>query len=75
MPIIVHGDVDRAVPVEGSRNVVVKLKVLGTQHTYIEVPSGLLTEVVASDLAAAVEFFGAHRKARAASAASRSLLF
>ena len=62
--IVVHGDADPTVPVAGSRNMVAKLKALGTEHTYIEVPGGLHSDVVAPNLAAIVEFFDAHRKAR-----------
>jgi poly(3-hydroxybutyrate) depolymerase len=61
--IIVHGDADPTVPVTGSRNMVAKLKELGTEHKYIEVPGGLHSDVVAPNLAAIVEFFNAHRKA------------
>jgi len=63
--IIVHGDADPTVPVAGSRNMVAKLKALGTEHTYIEVPGGLHGDLVAPNLAAIVEFFDAHRKTRA----------
>jgi poly(3-hydroxybutyrate) depolymerase len=61
--IVVHGDADPTVPVTGSRNMVAKLKELGTEHRYIEVPGGLHSDVVAPNLAAIVEFFNAHRKA------------
>jgi poly(3-hydroxybutyrate) depolymerase len=60
--IIVHGDADPTVPVSGSRNMVAKLKELGTEHKYIEVPGGLHSDVVAPNLAAIVEFFNAHKK-------------
>jgi poly(3-hydroxybutyrate) depolymerase len=60
--IIVHGDADPTVPVSGSRNMVAKLKELGTEHTYIEVPGGLHSDVVAPNLAAIVEFFNSHKK-------------
>jgi len=60
--IIVHGDADPTVPVTGSRNMVAKLKELGTEHNYIEVPGGLHSDVVAPNLAAIVEFFNTHRK-------------
>jgi len=60
--IIVHGDADPTVPVAGSRNMVAKLKELGTEHKYIEVPGGLHSDVVAPHLAAIVEFFNTHRK-------------
>jgi poly(3-hydroxybutyrate) depolymerase len=60
--IIVHGDADPTVPVSGSRNMVAKLKELGAEHKYIEVPGGLHSDVVAPNLAAIVEFFNTHRK-------------
>ena len=60
--IIVHGDADPTVPVAGSRAMVAKLKELGTEHKYIEVPGGLHSDVVAPNVAAIVEFFNTHRK-------------
>jgi hypothetical protein len=42
---------------------VAKLKELGIEHKYIEVPGGLHSDVVGPNLAAIVEFFDAHRKA------------
>ena len=61
--IIVHGDNDPTVNVSGSRTMVAKLKELGVEHKYIEVPGGLHSDVVAPNIAAIVEFFDAHRKA------------
>ena len=60
--IIVHGDNDPTVNVAGSRTMVAKLKSLGVEHTYIEVPGGLHSDVVAPNVAAIVDFFDAHRK-------------
>jgi poly(3-hydroxybutyrate) depolymerase len=60
--IIVHGDNDPTVNVAGSRAMVAKLKALGTEHKYIEVPGGLHSDVVAPNLAAVIDFFDAHRK-------------
>jgi poly(3-hydroxybutyrate) depolymerase len=60
--IVVHGDNDPTVPVNGSRSMVAKMKELGIEHKYIEVPGGLHSDVVAPNLAAIVEFFDAHRK-------------
>jgi poly(3-hydroxybutyrate) depolymerase len=66
--IVVHGDADPTVNVSGSRAMVAKLKELGTEYGYIEVPGGLHSDVVAPNIAAVVDFFDAHRKpARAAS--------
>jgi predicted peptidase len=61
--IIVHGDADPTVNVLGSRNMVAKLKELGTEHKYIEVPGGVHSDVVAPNVAAIIDFFDAHRKA------------
>jgi predicted esterase len=61
--IVVHGDADATVNVSGSRTMVAKLKELGTEVKYIEVPGGSHSGVVAPNLAAVVEFFDAHKKA------------
>jgi poly(3-hydroxybutyrate) depolymerase len=61
--IVVHGDADPTVPVSGSRTMVAKLKEMGTEVKYIEVPGGLHGDVVAPNLAAVIEFFDTHRKA------------
>ena len=61
--IIVHGDNDPTVNVSGSRAMVAKLKELGVEHKYIEVPGGLHSDVVAPNVAAIIDFFDAHRKA------------
>jgi poly(3-hydroxybutyrate) depolymerase len=60
--IIVHGDADPTVNVAGSRAMVAKLKELGTEFKYVEVPGGLHSDVVAPNIAAAIDFFDAHRK-------------
>jgi len=60
--IIVHGDADPTVPVGGSRTMVAKLRELGVEHKYVEVPGGLHSDVVGPNLAAIVEFFDQHRK-------------
>jgi poly(3-hydroxybutyrate) depolymerase len=60
--IIVHGDNDPTVNVNGSRAMVAKLKELGVEHTYIEVPGGVHSDVVAPNLEAIVKFFDAHKK-------------
>jgi poly(3-hydroxybutyrate) depolymerase len=61
--IIVHGDADPTVPVTGSRTMVAKLKELGVEHQYVEVPGGLHSDVVGPSLAAVIDFFDAHKKA------------
>jgi poly(3-hydroxybutyrate) depolymerase len=60
--IIVHGDADPTVNVSASRTMVAKLKELGIEYKYIEVPGGVHSDVVAPNMAAIVEFFDAHRK-------------
>jgi poly(3-hydroxybutyrate) depolymerase len=60
--IVIHGDADPTVAVAGSRNMVAKLKALGTEHEYIEVAGGLHSDVVGPNLAAVVDFFDAHKK-------------
>ena len=60
--IVVHGDADPTVNVAGSRTMVAKLKEMGTEHKYIEVPGGLHSDVVAPNIAAIIEFFDGHRK-------------
>ena len=60
--IIVHGDADPTVNVAGSRAMVAKLKALGTEFKYIEVPGGLHGDVVGPNIAAVIDFFDAHRK-------------
>jgi poly(3-hydroxybutyrate) depolymerase len=61
--IIVHGDADPTVDVGSSRAMVAKLKELGVEHKYIEVPGGLHSDVVAPNLPAVIDFFDAHKKA------------
>jgi poly(3-hydroxybutyrate) depolymerase len=60
--IVVHGDDDATVNVSGSRSMVARLKELGAEVRYIEVPGGSHSGVVAPNLNAVVEFFDAHRK-------------
>ena len=60
--IIVHGDNDLTVSVQGSRGMVAKLKELGTEFKYIEVPGGTHGNIVVPNLAAMIEFFNAHPK-------------
>jgi len=60
--IVVHGDNDPTVSVAGSRAMVAKLKELGTEFNYIEVPGGTHSNVVVPNLPAILEFFDAHKK-------------
>ena len=59
---VVHGDADATVNVRGSRTMVAKAKELGIDVTYIEVPGGSHSGVVAPNLAGMFEFFNARRK-------------
>lgn len=61
--IVVHGDGDATVNVAGSRSMVEKMRELGIEVKYIEVPGGSHSGVVAPNLAAVAEFFNAHRRA------------
>jgi poly(3-hydroxybutyrate) depolymerase len=60
--IIVHGDADPTVNVQGSRAMVAELKQLGAEYKYIEVPGGVHSDVVAPNLGAVLDFFDAHVK-------------
>jgi poly(3-hydroxybutyrate) depolymerase len=60
--IVVHGDADPTVAVEGSRTMVAKAKELGIEVKYIEVPGGNHSNVVAPNFEAVFDFFDAHRK-------------
>ena len=59
---VVHGDDDRTVGVQGSRAMVERAKELGIEVTYIEVPGGSHSGVVAPNLPGMFEFFNAHKK-------------
>jgi poly(3-hydroxybutyrate) depolymerase len=60
--IVVHGDADPTVNVQGSRAMVAQMKALGIEHQYIEVPGGNHSGVVGPNLAAVIAFFDAHPK-------------
>lgn len=70
---VVHGDNDATVNVNGSRTMVAKMKELGVEHTYVEVPGGSHGDVVAPNIPGAVAFFNAHKKSVAPSTAAMSL--
>jgi poly(3-hydroxybutyrate) depolymerase len=59
---VVHGDDDRTVSVRGSRTMVEKAKELGIEVTYVEVPGGGHSDVVAPHLPGMIEFFNAHKR-------------
>jgi poly(3-hydroxybutyrate) depolymerase len=60
--VVVHGDNDATVNVSGSRNMVEKMKELGVELKYIEVPGGSHGSVVGPNIGAILDFFDAHRK-------------
>ncbi|HEY6306385.1 MAG TPA: PHB depolymerase family esterase [Candidatus Angelobacter sp.] len=66
--IVVHGDADDVVPVNGSRVMVAEMKKLGVDVKYIEVPGGSHVSVAGSNMAAIFDFFDAHRKGQGAAA-------
>ena len=59
---VVHGDNDPTVSVQGSRSMVAKMKELGIEVTYVEVPGGTHSSVVTPNFAAMFDFFDAHKK-------------
>ncbi len=59
---VVHGDADPTVNVSGSRNMVAEMKKLGVDVTYIEVPGGGHSNVVAPNIQGMFDFFDARRK-------------
>jgi predicted peptidase len=59
---VVHGDNDPTVNVSGSRTMVAKMKELGVEVKYVEVPGGNHGSVVAPNIAGAIDFFDAHKK-------------
>ena len=65
--VVVHGDADPTVNVEGSRTMVAEMQRLGVDVKYIEVPGGHHSDVVAPNFPAIFDFFDAHRKTAARS--------
>jgi predicted peptidase len=59
---VVHGDDDPTVNVRGSRAMVAKMKELGIEVKYTEVPGGNHSNVVAPNLPGLFDFFDAHVK-------------
>ena len=60
--IVVHGDADPTVPVDGSRSMVATLKKLGAEVEYVEVPGGDHSNVVAPNFEKVIAFFDKKRK-------------
>jgi len=59
---VVHGDADPTVGVAYSRAMVARMRALGMNPTYVEVPGGNHTSIFAPNLAAMFEFFLKHKK-------------
>ena len=70
---VVHGDNDPTVNVNGSRTMVAKMRQLGVEHTYVEVPGGTHSDVVAPNIAGAVAFFDTHKKTTAAASSAGAM--
>ena len=63
MPVmVVHGDMDTAVPVSLSRNWVEVMKSLNMTYQYIEVPGGDHGSVITSHQAEIFAFFAKHKR-------------
>jgi poly(3-hydroxybutyrate) depolymerase len=60
--IVVQGDEDSLVPVANTRRWVAKMKDLGMDYTYIEVPGGGHVDVALDNIPQVIEFFEKHRK-------------
>ena len=60
--VVVHGDNDPTVNVNGSRTMVAEMKKLGVEVKYIEVPGGNHTDIAVPNLPAIFDFFDSHRK-------------
>jgi poly(3-hydroxybutyrate) depolymerase len=60
--IVVHGDADNTVNVEGSRRMVARAKTLGMTVEYIEVAGGTHDGVVGPNYGAIFDFLNRHRK-------------
>jgi predicted esterase len=61
--VVVHGDNDPTVNVNGSRTMVAEMKKLGVEVKYIEVPGGNHTDIAVPNLPVIFDFFDTHRKA------------
>ena len=62
--IVVHGDADTVVPVDGSRNMVAEMRKLDVDVKYIEVPGGSHTSIAGPNMPALFDFFDTHKKHR-----------
>ena len=66
--MVVHGDRDNTVSVNGSRVMVAEMKKLGMDVTYIEVPGGTHLDVVMPNLPKVFDFLAAKRRPAPATA-------
>lgn len=60
--IVIHGDNDKTVPVERSREMVAAAKALGTDVKYLEIPGGSHTDIAVPAFDDIFEFFNAHKR-------------
>jgi poly(3-hydroxybutyrate) depolymerase len=60
--VVIHGDADPTVSVQGSRVMVEAMQKLGVEVKYIEVPGGNHINIAAPNFPAIFDFFDAHRK-------------
>jgi poly(3-hydroxybutyrate) depolymerase len=60
--IVFHGSADALLPVAFSQAMVAEMKRLNVEHKYVEIAGGDHNNIVAPNLAAALDFFDAHRK-------------
>jgi poly(3-hydroxybutyrate) depolymerase len=58
--VVIHGDADLTVPVNGSRAMVAEMKRLNVEVKYIEVPGGDHINVAAPNIPGIFDFFDAH---------------
>ncbi len=69
--IVVHGDADNVVSVNGSRAMVAELNKLGGEVKYIEVPGGGHSDIAGPNIPAILDFFDTHRKSSPAAVSAR----
>jgi predicted peptidase len=60
--LVVHGDADEVVSVEGSRNMVAAMEDLGIEHEYVELPGVTHGPVITLSQPYVYEFFAKHSK-------------
>lgn len=60
--MVVHGDADEVVPVEGSRDMAAAMEDMGIEHEYVELPGVSHGPVITASQPYIYEFFGKHSK-------------